>query len=674
MDGEVIIKVSADTKNFDSKLQELEKKYQSKQADIKFTEYDLSKNETSLRIMNEEADRLDAKYNDINQKLKEQQEIMRKSSYPNPEGSGVIIPQQTHEAYYNAQNQVSVLNREQRQVLEEITKQNELIDKQELKVNKLTAKYEKQKNDLSVISTKMQQVSADTNKFSISTENASKSASNVLKKITRWGLAIFGIRSAYMGIRQVMNSVLTQNQKLGDQMNGLKKSLYAAFTPIVEKIINLIRTLMAYINYVWKTLFGKELFSTKVSKDLKSGASSAKEIRKQLAGFDEANVLSDNKSSGGGGVGGGSTDLGFANVKIPDWLVKVTGWIKEHPKLTKILLGLAAFTILGGWVANTALGGWIGSLLGTFIAGAGATGLLGLLAVLLAIAGTVYLVVMATKGVIEVIKQVNELNAALEHRDELMGITREADKKYVDDAKKVLESDKSTTEQRKAAMTMLEKVTKSEMDWSHEKSIGVENNLKYGRSVLDNAQSMDELYKQGKLTKEEQYEYYKMLKGDLNPMLNDTNGWLFGNKEASEKLRESFEKLDKKYKTQYEVEMSEKGGQKVVNAIDKVRDAIDKMAKIKNITSTFAQNLAKVFHADGGIVNMPGRGVPLHVAGEAGREGIVPIDNESQMALLGSEIAKRVTINLTNVTQMNGRTISRELKTINNENDFMFNN
>ena len=40
-------------------------------------------------------------------------------------------------------------------------------------------------------------------------------------------------------------------------MDAMKKSLYAAFTPIVEKIINLIRTLMAYVNYVWTRLFGK---------------------------------------------------------------------------------------------------------------------------------------------------------------------------------------------------------------------------------------------------------------------------------------------------------------------------------------------------------------------------------------------------------------------------------
>ncbi|MBO7526905.1 MAG: hypothetical protein J6T74_03300, partial [Clostridia bacterium] len=71
-------------------------------------------------------------------------------------------------------------------------------------------------------------------------------------------------------------------------------------------------------------------------------------------------------------------------------------------------------------------------------------------------------------------------------------------------------------------------------------------------------------------------------------------------------------------------------------------------------------DLSKIFHAEGGIVNMPGRGVPVHYAGEAGREGIIPMDNQQQMALLGQEIAKYV--NITNYVTNN--VDSRKLNTI----------
>lgn len=79
--------------------------------------------------------------------------------------------------------------------------------------------------------------------------------------------------------------------------------------------------------------------------------------------------------------------------------------------------------------------------------------------------------------------------------------------------------------------------------------------------------------------------------------------------------------------------------------------------------------------ASGGIISLPGRGVPLTqaIGGERGREGILPLDDSQQMELLGETIGKYININLTNVTNMNGRTINRELKKIGNNSDFAMN-
>ena len=54
-------------------------------------------------------------------------------------------------------------------------------------------------------------------------------------------------------------------------------------------------------------------------------------------------------------------------------------------------------------------------------------------------------------------------------------------------------------------------------------------------------------------------------------------------------------------------------------------------------------------------------------------EGVIPLTDSQQMALLGEAIGKYITVNLTNVNQMNGRVISRELKTIENESVFASN-
>ena len=79
--------------------------------------------------------------------------------------------------------------------------------------------------------------------------------------------------------------------------------------------------------------------------------------------------------------------------------------------------------------------------------------------------------------------------------------------------------------------------------------------------------------------------------------------------------------------------------------------------------------------ARGGIVSMPSRGIPVGsaIAGESGREGVLPLTNSQTMQELGREIGKYITINANITNTMNGRVISRELQKINNDNDFAYN-
>lgn len=79
--------------------------------------------------------------------------------------------------------------------------------------------------------------------------------------------------------------------------------------------------------------------------------------------------------------------------------------------------------------------------------------------------------------------------------------------------------------------------------------------------------------------------------------------------------------------------------------------------------------------AVGGIINQPGRGIPYHGAtiGERGAEAVVPLTDSQQMELLGQTIGKYITINANIPVNMNGRTISRELKQVRTEQEFAFN-
>ena len=105
-----------------------------------------------------------------------------------------------------------------------------------------------------------------------------------------------------------------------------------------------------------------------------------------------------------------------------------------------------------------------------------------------------------------------------------------------------------------------------------------------------------------------------------------------------------------------------------IDAVNKLRDVINKVPGI-NLGKLPRFNLPRL--AKGGIINLPGSGVAI--GGESGREGVIPLTDSQQMELLGEAIGKYITVNASITNTMNGRVISRELQKINNENDFAFN-
>ena len=61
------------------------------------------------------------------------------------------------------------------------------------------------------------------------------------------------------------------------------------------------------------------------------------------------------------------------------------------------------------------------------------------------------------------------------------------------------------------------------------------------------------------------------------------------------------------------------------------------------------------------------------IIGERGAEAVVPLTDSQQMELLGETIGRYITINANIVNTMNGRVISRELKQVQNNQDFAYN-
>ena len=111
-----------------------------------------------------------------------------------------------------------------------------------------------------------------------------------------------------------------------------------------------------------------------------------------------------------------------------------------------------------------------------------------------------------------------------------------------------------------------------------------------------------------------------------------------------------------------------------IKSINKLIDVINAVPgiDIKTLPTFKLPRLAK-----GGIINMPGKGVPigggLARGGEVAPEGVIPLTDSQQMALLGEAIGKYININATVPVYVGNRMIAKELKRINAEDDFAYN-
>lgn len=95
-------------------------------------------------------------------------------------------------------------------------------------------------------------------------------------------------------------------------------------------------------------------------------------------------------------------------------------------------------------------------------------------------------------------------------------------------------------------------------------------------------------------------------------------------------------------------------------------------SSISTVTSSLGFKFTIPKLAVGGIVNNPGRGVPIGsaITGESGKEGVLPLTNPTTMAELGHEIGKWITVNAILNNYMDGRLMQRKISKI--EQDKLF--
>lgn len=505
--------------------------------------------------------------------------------------------------------------------------------------------------------------------------NINNSLSKTVKRVANWGIAIFGIRTAYGAVRSAMSTLEQYDTQMANNVKYIQYALANTLLPVIQTILNLVVKLLQYINYIVKAWTGKNLFKTAGAfKDAQKNAKGLnKELNKTVASFDEMNVLSDSSSAGGSGVSDIATpniDLTGLQGEVPQWLQ----WIVDHKdEILAIMagvatglflwkLGLEGIQALGIGVAIAGIVYAIESLMdyiedpswenfGKIIVG------IGIAIIGLGIAFGSLPVIIA--GVIVLI----------------LGIIIENWEKIKDFFQKGI-------------------------DWLKSKDDKIRE--KFGDYVgdiydifVDNLQNFLDIFDS----------IFKGMKGGLDGIIQFITGIFSGNwKQAWDGLVKTFgsifgglvgvvksilkiiwnllkglaltvaQVVSELFKTVINgvLKVIETVLNTPIKTINKLIDVINKVPGI-NLGTLPTFKLPRL--AKGGIINQPGRGIPVGsaIGGERGQEGVLPLTDSQQMALLGEAIGKYININLTNITKLDNRQIAREQMKINAQNNFAFN-
>lgn len=338
MVGEVIIGTGLDTKGLEKDLKKTEKEISKYQNDIEKMTDTQKQLEVEVVLKGDEFER---KIKEI----REKQKIQLESNV-----SGRPMQRQAREEKINATADMQVnklieerdryyamMDEKQGSLNKKLEESKTLLSGAEKKAKDLNDKltqvqaYEKVKGKIGEVGNALKNLATkgDLKGITKGIDNVSKSVKGIVGRILKWGLALFGIRTAYNYIRQSANAVFQQNEGLANQVQLMKNALSMALEPLIKNIVSLVYTLFMFVNQIFQKLTGRNLFA-EASKNLQKGAGSAKEINKQLAGFDEMNVLSDN-NAGGGGAGGGLDTSGFVgeNEKLMEILNKFKDMVEN---------------------------------------------------------------------------------------------------------------------------------------------------------------------------------------------------------------------------------------------------------------------------------------------------------------------------------------------------------
>ena len=190
-----------------------------------------------------------------------------------------------------------------------------------------------------------------------------------IKKMLRLGVAVYGIRGAYTVLSRAATTYMNNNEGVRNSIQGVWNALGELLGPVIQWVTGLLLKLIGYLDVFIQALTGVSIIARANANALKKQTTAQEGLNKaqerQQAGFDEQNVLSDTSSdSSGGGASGGLSSTGgidMSDVELDPKVVEgirkfgevckdVFGWIKDNWKIVVVALagitaGIIAFNV-----------------------------------------------------------------------------------------------------------------------------------------------------------------------------------------------------------------------------------------------------------------------------------------------------------------------------------------